>query len=151
MACPRPESACKSGRESGEQSALFLWCALPETRKAYPDAIKLYANNNNAGKGDAIRGAQAKQQGVREGVADTTLPVARHGMHALYLELKINPNHPANKRVSAKTGKELKSKQGELSEPQERFRDQVRADGYGYAVAEGWEEARDIIIRYLSP
>lgn len=145
----QPGDIAKTGSEFSEQTALFCWVALPETRKAYPDAIKLYANYNNAGKGDAIRGAMAKQSGTRPGVADTFLPVARHGMHGLYIELKVNPNHPANQRTSGKTGKALKAKSGGLTEDQIKFRDQVHADGYGWALAEGWEAAVAIIKRYL--
>lgn len=144
-----PQKLAQSGTEFGEQSALFGWVALAETQRQFPDAIKLYANNNNAGKGDKIRGARARQEGVRAGVADTFLPVARHGMHGLYIEIKINPSHPRNQKLGKK-GQPIAPKRGKLSKDQEKFRDQVRLDGYGWAMAEGWEEAAEIIKQYLS-
>lgn len=145
MAKVTPEAAAKSGSEFGEQTAVFVWAALRETRDRFPDVTKLYANNNNAGKGDAIRGAQARQQGVKAGVADLFLPVARHGMHGLYIEMKIDPAHPANAGGPGK-----KKKRGVLSDDQEAFRDQVRADGYGWALAEGWRACVAIIEQYLA-
>lgn len=149
MAKVTPEAAAKSGSEFGEQTAVFVWAALRETRARFPDVSKLYANYNNAGKGDAIRGAQARQSGVKPGVADLFLPVQRHGMAGLYIELKIDPSHPANQRTG-KGGQPIAPKRGTLSDEQEAFRDQVRADGYGWALAEGWREAVAILERYLS-
>ncbi len=138
-----PEKLAKSGSEFAEQSALICWTTQPETRKNYPDAQKIFAVNNNAGMGDsdvgAMRGAKARQIGVKAGVGDTMLPLARHGCHGLFVEMKRRALKP--KRKGSKGG---------LSDDQIEFRDQVQADGYGYAVAYGWEEARDIIIQYLS-
>lgn len=114
----------------------------------------MYANFNNAGstgdkKSNAIKGMRAKQTGTQSGVADIFLPLARHGMHGLYIELKINPNHPENQRTGAK-GTSIAPKRGNVSDEQQAFATQVHADGYGWAMAEGWEAARDIIIQYLS-
>lgn len=149
MAKVTPKDAAKSGTEFGEQTAVFVWVALPETKARFPDARKLYAYNANAGKGDRIRGAQAKQAGVKSDVADLFLPVGKHGVHGLYIEMKIDPSHPANQRTGTK-GKPIAPKRGELSDGQAEFRDQVRADGYGWALAEGHEQAIAIISQYLT-
>jgi hypothetical protein len=106
-----PEQASKSGTEFGEQTALFCWANLAETRKRFPDLFnpdtkrcKMFAIFNNAGgdgdaKTSAIRGMRAKQTGTQAGVADLFLPLARQGMHGLFIELKIDPTHPANQRT----------------------------------------------------
>lgn len=132
-----PGELAKRGTEHGEQSAVFAWCALPQTRAKFPDASKLFAINNNAGNGDAIRGARAKMSGTRAGVADAFLPIARHGMHGLFLELK-------QKHFKTR-------KNGGLSEGQRGFCAQVRKDGFGFAAAYGWEHAAEILSQYLAP
>lgn len=157
----KPQDLCKSGSEHGEQSALFCWANSRETRERFPHFFnaetkrcKMYANFNNAGadgdkKTSAIRGMRAKQTGTQSGVADVFVPLARHGCHGLFVEMKINPNHPQNQRTGKK-GQAIASKRGEASDEQEAFRDQVREDGYGWVLCEGWEAARDVIVQYLS-
>ena len=44
----------------------------------------------NGGTRDAIEGRHLKQQGVKRGVPDLCLPVARENYHALYIELKTD-------------------------------------------------------------
>ena len=152
-----PESLSKSGSEFGEQTALFCWCNSGETRRRFPHfydspregenigRCKLYSTNNNAGvsndkKTAAIRGARAKQIGLKPGVADIFLPLARHGVRGLYLELKIDPNHPVN----------LKSKRkGITSESQKHFGQEVIKDGFGWVVCEGYAAAIKVLIDYL--
>lgn len=165
----KPEDLAKSGSEFGEQSALFCWANLAETRKRFPhfyDAprngekvgrCKMYSTNNNAGvsetteqgrKTAAIRGARAKQIGLKPGVADIFTPLARRGFFGFYLELKIDPFHPANQRTGAK-GQAIQPKRGTVSDEQKAFGSQVESDGYAWAVAEGWKEARDFLVWYL--
>jgi hypothetical protein len=115
----------------------------------------MYANFNNAGSGadqksNAIKGMRAKQTGTQSGVADVFLPLPRHGVAGLYIELKIDPTHPANQQVSKVTGKPIAPKRGTVSDEQQAFGRQVYADGFGWAVAEGWREAVAILERYLS-
>lgn len=142
MARMTPEDLCRSGAEHGEQSALFCWVNSAETRKAFPALFrkdgkpKLFAINNNAGTGDAIRGARAKMAGVVDGVGDTFLPLARHGVHGLFIEMK-------QRKFKGK-------KQGGLQDCQVVFRDHCHADGFGYCVAYGWEEAAAILRQYMA-
>jgi hypothetical protein len=139
----QPEQLARNGTEHGEQAALFCWATLPATREAYPALYnaqghpKLFAVNNNAGMGDAVRGARAKMAGVRKGVADTMLPLARHGMHGLFVEMK---------QRKFKTRKD-----GGLKPEQIEFKHQVLGDGFGYVAAYGWEEAAEVIKQYLAP
>lgn len=142
MAKMTPEDLCRSGAEHGEQSALFCWVNSADTRKEFPDLFnaagrsKLFAVNNNAGTGDPIKGARAKMAGVQPGVADMLLPLARHGVHGLFIEMK-------QRKFKDKKG-------GGLQDVQVDFRAQCFADGFGYAVAYGWEEAAQIVRQYLS-
>ena len=139
----QPQDLCRSGAEHGEQSALFCWINSPETRAELPALFnaqgrpKVFAVNNNAGTGDAIRGARAKMAGVQPGVGDMFLPLARHGVHGLFVEMK-------QRKFKGKKG-------GGLQDVQVDFRAQVHADGFGYAVAYGWEEAAAILRQYLAP
>lgn len=165
-----PEDLCKSGSEFGEQSALFAWANSGDTRRRFPhffDAprdgetvgrCKMYSTNNNAGvsekteegrKTAAIRGARAKQIGLKPGVADIFLPLALHGCHGLFIELKIDPTHPENQRTGKK-GQAIAAKAGTVSDAQWSFGREVQRDGFGWAVAEGWKQAAAIIIAYLT-
>lgn len=136
-----PADLAKNGTEHGHQAALLCWTTQPDTRENFPDASKIYANNNNAGAGDAERGAmrgmRAKMVGVKKGVADLFLPVMRHGKGGLYLEMK-KPEYRNRKN-------------GGLKPEQIEFRAQALEDGYGYAVAYTWEEAASIVSQYLTP
>lgn len=148
----------KSGSEFGEQTCLFQWANSKETRQRFPHfyqapkdgkagRCKMFSTHQNFN--DAIKGARAKQAGIQSGVADIFIPLPRHGCCGLFVEMKINPNHPQNLRTGKK-GQTIASKRGEASPDQLAFRDQVREDGFGWALCEGWEAARDVILQYLS-
>lgn len=150
----KPEDLAKSGSEFGEQSALFGWANSKQARDAFPHfynpesrRCKMYATNQNFT--DAVKGARARQIGIQSGVADIFVPLARHGMHGLFIELKIDPEHPQNQRTG-KTGEPIAPKRGKPSQEQLTFRDQTRADGYGWVMCEGWQSARDVLLQYLS-
>jgi hypothetical protein len=146
-----PEDLAKSGSEFGEQGALFCWATSRPVREAFPHFFnpetrrcKMYATNQNFV--DAVKGARGKQIGIQSGVADIFIPLARHGCHGLYIELKLDPSHPQN---DGSTG--AKKKRGKPSQDQLTFRDQVRADGFGWACCEGWKAAAAVVERYLGP
>lgn len=153
-----PEDLCKSGSEFGEQGALFCWANSKDTRARFPHFFntetrrcKMYATNQNFT--DAVKGARAKQIGIQSGVSDIFIPIPRHGVCGLYIELKIDPAHPQNNGTlpdPKKPGCTMKKKRGKASDEQESFGRQVIADGYGWAVAEGWRAAAAIITQYLS-
>lgn len=71
--------------EHQEQAALFQWAALATGK--YPELELLYAVPNG-GERDERVGARLKAEGVKAGVPDVVLPVARQGCHALYIEMK---------------------------------------------------------------
>jgi hypothetical protein len=121
-------STSRIASEDQEQIALFKWAELQAGK--YPD-LKKMSHVANGKKRSKITAAILKGMGVKRGVADVFLPVPRGLYHGLFLELK---------RV----------KGGELSDEQKAFGDQVMGDGYRYTVCEGWEQAADRILQYLS-
>lgn len=133
-----PEQLAKSGTEDAHQMALFCWCNL--NLKKYPELRWFHAIPNGGSRGDtaqsrAIAGGKMKAGGVKPGVPDTLLPVARGGCHGLYIELK----KPSRER----------EKNGGASDPQIEFRDFAHSQGYGWALAYSWEQARDMLVAYL--
>ena len=121
--------------EDAHQVALFEWAAMNEKR--YPDLRKLYAVPNG-GQRNKIVAAKLKAQGVRAGVLDINLDVARRGFHGLRIELK----RPANKALGQSAGR--------CSPEQSRRIDDLLGDGYKAVVCFGWEPARDVLVEYLS-
>lgn len=160
--------AAKTRKEHAEQVALFMWAnmamnfgiraandPLSYTLKGYamsfgkgtiksaddclPQLKWLHAVHNQ-GHGDAIRGAQAKAEGVKAGVGDIFLPVPRRNFngyneplpdtHGLYIELK-------------------KKDSGKPHAEQLEFQTDMRQAGYKCEIIHGWELARDEILRYL--
>lgn len=115
--------------------ALFGWAAMSERR--YPDLRKLYAVPNG-GQRNPIVAAKLKAQGVRAGVLDISLDVARHGFHGLRIEMK----RPANVALGHTAGR--------LSKEQEQRFSDLTQDGYRAVVCYGWEQARDVLVEYLS-
>lgn len=101
-----------------------------------PELARLFAIHNQ-GHGDAIRGAQAKAEGVKAGVPDIMLPVS--GQRAgcgLFIELK----RPKLKgKVQA----------GTESEVQADWRAYLTSQGYVCVVCVGWQEAVGAIKAYL--
>lgn len=114
--------------EHVEQKALFAWAKLAST--THPDLRLLYAIPNGGKRSKAVAG-KLKAEGVKTGVLDTCLPVARGGFHGLYLEMK-------------------RRKGGKVSADQKRWVEDLRAEGYSAVVCRGWDEAREVLLAYLA-
>ena len=71
--------------EAQHQANVVNWSIL-HTHE-HPELALLF-HIPNGGTRDAIEGRHLKQQGVKRGVPDLCLPVARGGYHSLYIELK---------------------------------------------------------------
>ena len=113
--------------EDAEQRVIFQWAAM-ETA-ACPELGLLYAIPNGGKR--AIKTAIAlKAQGVKSGVPDMCLPVARNGYHGLYIELK-------------------RQKGGTVSETQKSWITALAGQGYKAVVCKGAEEAIGTIKNYL--
>lgn len=113
--------------EEVEQTCLFRWAAYASG--AYPELRMLHAIPNGGKRGKAEAG-RMKAAGVKAGVPDMCLPVARHGCHGLYIELK-------------------RARGGRVSKEQVAWMDALTRQGYRCALCRGWNEARKVIEEYL--
>lgn len=147
-----PAQLSAKGTESGEQKALFAWSAVahlhgwnaascdiaygPPGWKAAggvsvpQPALRWLHAIPNGGKRDPVTASRLKAEGARKGVADVFLPVARHGCHGLYLEMKTTD--------------------GRLSDEQKEFRDHCAFAGYRFVLCRSWLEAATALQEYLS-
>lgn len=114
--------------ESNEQQTVFQWAKLMEGK--WPE-LKLLYHIPNEGKRSRITGARMKAEGLRGGVPDICLPVARGGHHGLYIELK-------RRRDSRVTKKQME------------WIEDLMAQGYVAAVCRGCDEAIGLITDYLN-
>ena len=114
--------------EEQEQAYVFQWAMLME--KQYPELRLLYHCPNGELR-DKIIALKLKRLGVKKGVPDLFLPVARCGFNGLYIEMK------------RKHG-------GRLSPEQKQWLADLEAEHYRAIVCHGGEEACDEIYRYLT-
>ncbi len=114
-------------REAEEQSALFSWAQLMYNK--YPE-LELMYHIPNGGKRSKVEAARLKAQGVKAGVPDICLPVARGGYHGLYIELK---------RVQG----------GRASAGQKEWIPKLQRQGYLAVICRGWSAAANVIIEYM--
>ena len=114
--------------EEQEQAAVFEWVVL--MRNQYPelDCIFHIPNGGWRSKPEAVR---FKRIGVKPGVPDLFLPVARGGWHGLFIEMKRRKGG----RLSAEQAEWIKALEGQM---------------YRAVVCHGAEEACDEIYRYLT-
>ena len=113
--------------EEIEQTCLFRWAALESG--AHPELALLHAIPNG-GKRSKSEAARMKAAGVKPGVPDMFLPVAREGCHGLYIELKRRDG-------------------GRVSTEQTAWMEALARQGYKTALCHGWDAAREEIQRYL--
>jgi len=69
------------------QAAVMDWARDPEHIKKYPELPMLF-HVPNGGQRSKITGARLKRIGVKAGIPDLHLPVARNGYTGLWIELK---------------------------------------------------------------
>ena len=112
--------------ESQEQIALFQWSAIMEFK--YPELKLMHSIPNGSYKSPAAA-AKFKLEGLKSGVSDIFLPVARNTYHGLYIELKV--------------------KGGKLSDNQQWWISETTKQGYLSVVCWTWEAAKDVIEKYL--
>lgn len=76
--------------EADEQAAVVQYCDLQR--------IPVYHIPNEARRSAALA-AHMKRQGLKPGVPDLCIPVARGGYHSLYIEMKFGKNKPTQKQM----------------------------------------------------
>lgn len=113
--------------EEEEQAILFQWAEL--NRATMPELALLY-HIPNGGLRSKTEAARFKAAGVKSGVPDICLPIARGEYHGLYIELK-------------------RLKGGVVSENQNWWIACLREQGYQVEVCCGWMAAAELIGKYL--
>jgi hypothetical protein len=113
--------------EHHHQVNVIRWSMLHRTE--YP-VLKLLHHVPNGGTRDTVEAARLKDAGVKPGVPDLCLPVARWGYHGMYIEMK-KPD-----------GKE---------EPEQKWwHDELTEQRYCVRTCYSWEDAVQLIMWYLS-
>lgn len=113
--------------EATEQEIVINWCEYNSTR--HPE-LKLIYHVPNGGSRNQLEAVNLKRQGVKAGAPDLNLPVALHGFHGLYIEMKFGKN--------------------KTTEKQKWWLEQLQKQGYKTAVCYGADEAIDTIKEYLN-
>ena len=114
--------------EADEQKALFEWAGW--ARGKFPELALLY-HCPNGGTRNPVEARHLKEQGVKPGVPDICLPVPNLHYAALYIELK-------------------RRKGGRVSDEQRGWIAALNRAGNHAVVCKGWEEAKRVILEYLS-
>lgn len=107
-----------------EQLTVIQW--LEHT---HPDLSQIIYHIPNERKQSVIWGYVMKFLGVTAGVPDLCLPYANNGFHGLYIEMK--------------------TKTGRATANQLRFIERLNENGYRAEIAQGADQAIDILKDYL--
>jgi len=113
--------------EHEEQVALFQWAEMAQAQ--YPELDMLFAVPNG-GYRPMTTAAQLKAEGVKPGVPDVCLPVARGHFYSLWIEMKRKPNT--------------------TSDAQRMWLDALRHYGHCAVVCWSAQEAISTIMAYLA-
>lgn len=112
--------------EDEEQMQFFRW--IQYARGTYP-ALDLFFHIPNGGRRSKAEAGRFKAMGVRSGVPDLCLPVARRGYHGLWIELKAAGGRPSSE--------------------QKKWLGALIDQGYYCAICYGWDAARKVAEWYL--
>lgn len=82
--------------EATEQERVINWARF--YAKDFPE-LDLLHHIPNGGSRNQLEAANLKRQGVKAGVPDLCLPVARNGKHGLYVEMKWQKTRPQRSRT----------------------------------------------------
>ena len=114
--------------EAQHQANVIKWSQQPSVRAMWPELALLH-HIPNGGTRDPVEG-KLKQQGVKSGVPDLSLPVARERYHGLYIEMKTETGRPTVE--------------------QKWWGEQLTAQGYVWEVCHGWQSAVRVLEWYLT-
>ena len=112
--------------EAQEQIAVMKWAELQSNK--YPELKLLFHIPNGSNKSKAQAGL-FKAMGLKSGVPDLFLPVARQCYHGLFIEMKTS--------------------KGVLSKNQEWWLFELKKQGYMTSVAKGFDEAIKTLKEYI--
>lgn len=112
--------------ETADQIALFDLALLLE--KQHPE-LELMFHVPNEGKRSVYSGAELKRAGLKKGVPDVMLPVARKGYNGLAIEMKAGKNNPTEEQKKWLTG--------------------LAKEGWLCYVCRGYEAAATVLGEYM--
>lgn len=113
-------------REHAEAVALMEWCRLHEN--LHPELRLIYAIPNGGIRQRGMAG-KMKAEGVKPGVPDYHLPVARGRYYSLYIELKAKGGRPTKE--------------------QKWWAEELMIRGNAWVCCWGWEHAAATLLAYL--
>ncbi len=116
-----------------EQKSLIAWSNLQSGK--YPELKLLFAIPNGANMGGnttqrIVNAKKMKSEGLRPGVPDLFLPVARGYHYGLFIEMKFDRNT--------------------LSDNQSWWLEKLQKEGYCTHVCYSFEIAKKVILEYLN-
>ena len=116
--------------EHDEQVALFDWAKIYS--KEIPELKTMFAipNQGGVGRSSIVRGVKMVKEGLKSGVPDIFLPVARGDFHGLFLEMKFG--------------------KGRVSKEQKYWLNSLTLAGYLCVVCFDFESAKDAVLDYVS-
>ncbi|MBO5449790.1 MAG: VRR-NUC domain-containing protein [Ruminococcus sp.] len=126
--------------EHAEQAALFCWTDFATHDRRITQVVVFGEKMSvldflhaipNGGYRNKTTAAKLKAEGVKPGVPDICLPYPVGEFHGLYIEMK---------RESG----------GRLSDRQKIWIAYLQSQNYAACVCNGFEEARDVLLAYLS-
>lgn len=112
-----------------DQAQVDLFRYLAYRSGKYPE-MSLMFHVPNGGKRTPAEAKIFKAMGVKAGVPDLFLPVARGKYHGLFVELKVGKNKPTPNQLG--------------------WQMNLQAQGYVSEVCYGWEQAAELIEAYLN-
>jgi len=115
--------------ENQHQALVVKWSQQEAIRSKWPE-LKLLFHIPNERICSVQQGANLKRMGVKRGVPDLCLPVARGAYHGLFIEMK--------------------TESGTATSDQKWWGDQLKEQGYMWAVCKGWESAVKLLEIYLN-
>ena len=119
----------KKVSEHMKQSHVIEWCnEMVWLRKCRE--LKLIFAIPNGGKRNITTATRLKMEGVKPGVPDLMLPVARHGFHGLFIEMKRDPSLP-------------------LEEKQQKWKEDLEEQGYFVTKCGESEDAITVLKSYM--
>jgi hypothetical protein len=127
-----PWDYSKPNTEHSHQVSVFMWANV--AKEWLPQIDLMFAIPNGGERNKAVA-SRLKAEGVKPGVPDIFLPVARHGAAGLFIELK---------RI-----KSVDKTKGVVSTDQTEWQKKLRGSGYWCAICYGWLEVKQLLLWYL--
>lgn len=115
--------------ERVEQEALFQWAAAMERKEP---RLRLLNASLNGVRLSPHQAVMAKKGGMKKGYPDVFLPVEVDGCNGLFIEMKRRDGKPSD-----------------VKKEQREWLTDLETQGYRALVCFGWEEAVQVIERYL--